>query len=140
MASSLLDTNIISQPIKRKPHEAALRWMLSTPREDAFLSVVTIQETRTGIELLKDGEKKERLEAWFRRTRRRFAGRILPVSEEVADRCGYLIAQLRANREFVDTNDVLLAATAYVHGLQVVTLNRKDFEPLAKLGVTVVEL
>ncbi len=138
MANSLIDTNILSQPLKPKPHEAAMRWLLSVPREETYLSVISIQEIRTGVELVKSAAKKQRLESWLGRTRRRFSGRILPVTEEVAEAAGRLVAGLRKGNDPVDPNDVLLAATAQVHGLEVVTLNRKHFKPLADLGVNLI--
>ena len=136
MENSLLDTNILSQPLKPKPHEAAIRWLVTTPRAQTFLSVVTIQETRTGLDMIKDMEKKQRLEAWFARVRRRYDGRILPVTEEVAEVAGTLVARLRKDNVTIGANDILIAATAAVHNLQIVTLNRKDFE---RLGVLVVD-
>ena len=134
---SLIDTDVLPQRIKPKPHEGAREWLLSMPREEVYLSVITIGETRAGIEMLPPGPKRDGLERWFRRIRRRHHGRILPVTEEIAEVSGRFTAQLRKAKKTAGANDMLLAATAYVHGLSVATLNVKHFE---ELGVELVEL
>jgi len=108
-----------------------MRWLSQLPAQEAFLSVVTIQEIRTGIELLAAGQKRRNLESWLGRDiRRGYAGRILPITEEIADRCGRLVAQLRRDAKTPAMNDMLIAATAQVHGLHLATLNVDDFEGL----------
>jgi predicted nucleic acid-binding protein len=129
--TSLLDTNVISQRIKPAPHEGVMKWLSQLPAQDAFLSVVTIQEIRTGIELLAAGQKRRNLELWLGRDiRRGYAGRILPITEEIADRCGRLVAQIRRDAKTPAMNDMLIAATAQVHGLQLATLDWDHFEGL----------
>jgi predicted nucleic acid-binding protein len=89
------------------------------PQQDTFLSVVTIQEIRTGIELLATGQKRRNLDVWIERDiRRGYSGRIFPVTEDVADVAGRLVARLRKAARTPATNDMLIAATAYVHGLR----------------------
>lgn len=134
--ASLVDGDVLSQKLKPRPHEQALRWIESTPQEETYLSVITLQEARTGIDMLNSGPKREGLEAWIGRTRLRFHGRILPVTEEIAEVSGRFTAQLRKAKKTPGANDMLLAATAYVHGLSVATLNVKHFE---ELGVELVE-
>ena len=108
-----------------------MRWLSQLPAQEAFLSVVTIQEIRTGIELLAAGQKRRNLESWLGRDiRRGYAGRILPITEEIADRCGRLVAQLRRDAKTPAMNDMLIAATAQVHGLHLATLNWDHFEGL----------
>ncbi len=129
--TSLLDTNVISQRIKPAPHESVMNWLSQLPAQDAFLSVVTIQEIRTGIELLAAGQKRRNLELWLGRDiRRGYAGRILPITEEIADRCGRLVAKIRRDAKTPAMNDMLIAATAQVHGLQLATLDWDHFEGL----------
>jgi predicted nucleic acid-binding protein len=135
--NNLLDTSVISHRIKPHPDEKVMRWLSQAPGEQAFLSVITIQELRTGVELLSAGRKRRDLETWLiRDIRRGYAGRILPVTEEIADTCGRLVAQVGIAGTTPETNDVLLAATALVHNLRVATLNRRHFE---RLGVELVE-
>jgi len=130
---SLLDTVVISQRIKPNPDERVMRWLSQLHEEEAFLSVVTLQELRTGVELLPAGRKRRDIESWLTSgVRQRYAGRILPITEEIANECGRLIARGKLQGALPETNDALLAATALVHGLQIATLNRKHFE---RLGV-----
>lgn len=132
---SLLDTVVISQRIKPNPDERVMRWLSQLHEEEAFLSVVTLQELRTGVDLLPAGRKRRDIESWLTSgVRQRYAGRILPITEEIANECGRLIARGKLQGALPETNDALLAATALVHGLQIATLNRKHFE---RLGVKV---
>lgn len=134
---SLLDTVVISQRIKPNPDERVMRWLSQLHEEEAFLSVVTLQELRTGVELLPAGRKRRDIESWLTSgVRQRYAGRILPITEEIANECGRLIARGKLQGALPETNDALLAATALVHGLQIATLNRKHFE---RLGVKVAD-
>ena len=133
----LLDTNIVSQRIKPDPHPKVLEWLRKLPIEQAFLSVVTIQESRTGFELLPQGKKRRNLEAWFESdVLGGYTGRVLPITEKVADMCGRLVATKRREGKTPEINDMLIAATARVHGLSIATLNHPHFE---KLGVELVK-
>ena len=133
----LLDTDIVAQRIKPTPHPRALDWLRKLPIEQAFLSVVTIQESRTGFELLDSGKKRRNLEAWFESdVLKGYAGRILPITAEIADMCGRLVAIKRRDGKTPEINDMLIAATARVHGLAIATLNHSHFE---KLGVELVK-
>lgn len=134
---SLLDTNVVSQRIKLRPHEGVMAWLRQANREETFLSVVTICEIRTGIELLLDKQKRRDLDSWLLKDiQRGYTGRILPVTEEIADLCGRLVARARKANTTPNINDALIAATAVVHRLTVATLNPKHFVPL---GVELVE-
>jgi toxin FitB len=134
---SLLDTSVVLQRIKKSPDERVVRWLSATHRDEAFLSVITLQELRTGIDLLPTGFKRRDLESWLvSDIHRGYDGRILPISEEIADVCGRLIARGKKAGAAPEMNDALIAATAQVHRLRVATLNRKHFE---RLGVELVE-
>jgi toxin FitB len=134
---SLLDTDVVSQRMKAAPNQSVMLWMGSVPKEKIFLSVTTILEIRTGIELMPAGRKQREMESWLANDiNQNYAGRILPITAEIADMCGRLVARRRKASETPGINDCLLAATALVHGLSVATLNRKHFE---KLGVELVE-
>ncbi len=134
--ASLLDTNIVSQRIKQTPEEGVVRWLSHIPQQDTFLSVITIQELRTGIELLPAGRKRRNLESWLNlEVRPHYAGRILPITEDIADIAGKLIAKGKKAGSVPDMADALIAATALVHGMSVATINQKHFE---RLGVELV--
>lgn len=114
-----------------------MQWLIQLEEASAFLSVVTLQELRTGVQLLPSGRKRRDLEQWLMvDIRRGYAGRILPITEEIADMCGRVIAKGKLAGSLPEANDALLAATALVYGLKVATLNRKHFE---KSGVELVE-
>jgi predicted nucleic acid-binding protein len=135
--ANLLDTNVVSQRVKVSPNESAVSWLSQLHELDAFLSVVTIQEIRTGIELLSAGQKRRNLETWLERDiRRGYSGRILPVTEEIAEVAGRFVARLRRTGKTPETSDMMIAATAHVHRLQLATLNRPHFEGL---GLVLVE-
>jgi predicted nucleic acid-binding protein len=128
---------VISQHVKATPDKGVMRWLGGVRREETFISVISLQEIRTGIELSPAGRKRNDLEYWLvNEINRSYSGRILPVTLQIADLCGKLIAQRRKASETPGINDCLLAATALVHGLSVATLNRKHFE---RLGVELVD-
>ncbi len=133
----LLDTNVVSQTSKLEPNVAVMRWWQQQDELSLMLSAIVFQELRFGIEMLQAGRKRDRLEEWLEvRLRGEFAGRILPVTAEIAELSGRLIAETKKAAHIADAGDALIAATARVHGLQVATLNRNHFE---RLGVWLVE-
>jgi predicted nucleic acid-binding protein len=107
--------------------------MRSVSEQDVFVSVVTLGELCRGISMRRrrDPADADRMQAWLDdEVRKAFAGRILPVTEAVALRLGELSAQRTR-----PVADALIAATALVHNLAVVTRNVADF---ADTGVVVV--
>lgn len=135
----LLDTNIVSQQMVDRPDISAARFLGATPQEDAFLSVITLMEVRAGIEKLNaESPKRTKLERWLtHRLPQKHAGRILPVSATIADAAGILLMAEKTAKRTPDIPDLLIAATAQVYGMEIVTLNRKHFETL---GVPLVDL
>ena len=133
----LLDTNVVSEPMRPRPNPGVLKWLGEVDEESTFISVVTITELRYGIERLATGTRRERLDGWLQRDLRlRFEGRILPVDFEVANACGGLISRSESLGRPIEPRDAFIAATAEVHGLTLVTRNVSDFEPTIKMIVT----
>lgn len=133
----LLDTNVVSQTSKLHPDIAVMRWWQQQDELSLMLSTIVFQEARFGIEMLSAGRKRDRLEEWLEiRLRREFVGRILPVTVEIAELSGRLMAATKKVAHTAEPADALIAATALVHGLKVATLNRDHFE---RLGVELVE-
>ena len=136
--SYLLDTVIVSQPDKPLPHASIMRWLEAHDSKDTFLSVMTLMEIRMGITMMPAGRRRSAhfhfLEAVIPAS---YAGRILPITAEIADDCGRLLGEARRAGAQVDASDALIAATARVHGLTIVTLNYKHF---SKLQVPLVKL
>ncbi len=126
----LIDTNIISEVRKgSRCHPSVAAWWSSVEDRDLFLSALTIGEIRKGVETLRvrDPDRARALEAWLRAIVQAFGPRILDVDGAVAESWGR-IAAIRS----VPVVDALLAATASMHGLVLVTRNATD---AAGLGV-----
>jgi predicted nucleic acid-binding protein len=133
----LLDTNIVSQTSKFQPDEKVMAWWFRQQAPSLMVSAIVFQELRYGIERLDPGSKRDRLDQWLEvQLRQQFIGRILPVTAEIADQAGRLIAFEKKAARTPDIADVLMAATAIVHGMAITTLNHKHFETL---GVELVE-
>jgi toxin FitB len=131
----LLDTNVLSELRRReRTNVIVAAWARSVEPADLFLSAVTILEIETGALLIgrRDVAQGKVLRAWIDdRVLPLFDGRVLPVDTAVALRCARLhVPDPRSER------DALIAATALVHGLTVVTRNLADFEPM---GVALVD-
>ena len=124
----LIDTNVISELRKGDRCDANVRaWFAAVEETDVFLSVLVLGEMRRGIERVRrrDPEQAVALEGWHAATARSFAGRILPVDEATTEAWGrmYFVRN-------VPVVDGLLAATAIVHGMTLVTRNVSDVEGL----------
>jgi predicted nucleic acid-binding protein len=133
----LLDTNVISEPMKVRPNAGVLAWLAEVDEDSVFLSVVTITELRYGVERLATGRRRDRLDGWLRKDlSSRFKGRILPIDLEIADACGRLVARSESAGRPIEPRDAFIAATAVVHGLTLVTRNASDFEATVKAVVT----
>ena len=121
--SYLLDTNILSETIKTTPNKGVLKWFNSTPSYALFISVITIGEIRKGIEIVKNDTKKSELVSWLDfELRPWFGNNIISIDQDIAERWGYISANTR-----VPAIDGLIAATAMVSNLTLVTRNIKDF-------------
>jgi predicted nucleic acid-binding protein len=123
--SYLLDTNIVSETVRRSPNKAVIAWLDGLPGESLFVSVLTLGEIRKGVETLNDRKRREKLRLWLEHELPAwFEDRVLPVDLAVADRWGRLLAEVGRP---VPTIDSLLAATALHHELRLVTRNAGDF-------------
>jgi len=128
--SFLVDTNVLSEARRRSP--PAVAWLRAVDPEALFLSVITIGEIAKGVAIRErtDPTAAAALARWLGGLRQTYADRILPIDDSVATAWG----QLMARRTF-PVPDGLIAATARVHNLRLVTRNADDF---AGSGVDVV--
>lgn len=120
----LLDTNIVSELRKSKPHGAVLAWLQSVDDRDLFLCAVTIGEIQAGIELtrVQDDEKAQQLSAWLDQLANSY--NVLPMTA-ITFRISATFMHAQSNTVI---EDAMIAACASQHGLIVVTRNVRDFE------------
>lgn len=125
----LLDTCVISELVRPKPEKPVVDWIHGQQEEHLYLSVMTLGEIRKGIERLADNRKRIRLGTWLDRDLKlRFTGRWLSVDNETAERWGLITADLLKRGIQVPVIDGLIAATALVHGMTLVTRNTRDVQ------------
>ncbi|MGH9551833.1 MAG: type II toxin-antitoxin system VapC family toxin [Terriglobales bacterium] len=130
----LLDTNVISEIRKRdRAHRKVASWVARTPVSEMGTSVIVLAEVRRGIELKRrnDPKQAESLDRWFAQMRTRLGDRVLPIDEPIAEAWALLRVP-----DPLPLIDGLLAATAKVHGLTLVTRIVAD---IARTGVSVLD-
>jgi predicted nucleic acid-binding protein len=130
----LLDTNIISEIRKgERAHPNVANWVLRTPVKEMGTSVLVLAEIRRGIELKRrqDAAQAEALDRWFAQMRTRIGDRVLPIDEPIAEAWALLSVP-----DPLPLIDGLLAATAKVHGLTLVTRNTAD---VVRTGVAILD-
>jgi hypothetical protein len=122
----LLDTNVVSELRKPKPHGGVLAWLNELQETQIYLSAVTISELQTGVELTRaqDPHKAAQIEAWIDLLEESF--QVLPMDAL----CFRQWARLMSGRPDNLLEDIMIAATARVHDLAVATRNEKDFTSL----------
>ena len=122
----LLDTNVVSELRRSRPHGAVLKWIADVPPEHLFLSAVTIGEIQAGIEITReqDSAKAEELESWLNNVLASYG--VLPLDASAFREWARLMHRSSATL----SEDAMIAAIAAVHRLTVVTRNVRDFDTL----------
>jgi toxin FitB len=120
----LLDTNVISELRKTKPHGAVLEWFAGVDSKHLYVSAVTLGEIQIGIEITRDQDlaKAQELDQWLARVTA--AHNVLPMDAA----CFREWARLMHRKSETLAVDAMIASTAKVHGLTMVTRNIGDFK------------
>jgi toxin FitB len=127
----LLDTNVVSEPRKARPHGAVVGWLATLRTEQIFVSSVTMAELQAGVELTRrqDRAKALEIESWLDSVERTFA--LIPMDT----RCFREWARLMSDQPDSLRTDAMIAATARIHGFEVATRDEGDFK---RLGVRLI--
>ena len=128
----LLDTNVVFELRRPRPHGGVVAWLETVPDEHLHLSAVTLGELQADVEITReqDPAKAEEIEAWIARVEQTW--NVVPMD----GRAFRTWARLMHRRSDTLIEDAMIAATAVVHNLVVVTRSLRDFEPL---GVTTLD-
>jgi predicted nucleic acid-binding protein len=123
----LLDTNVVSELRKPKPHGAVLAWIQSVADDELFISALTLGELQAGAERTRkqDREKAEDIDAWINQISKTYE--VIPMDASMFREW----ARLMEGRSDGLLEDAMIAATARVRGLAVATRNVRDFKGLA---------
>lgn len=132
----ILDTNVISEPMKPNANPAVRAWLDQQAAETLYLTAINLSELLVGIEILPDGKRKEGLGAALAElVARLFGSRILSFDQQAAMAYAPLINRARIGGRIISVADGQIAAIAAVHGFAVAT---RDTEPFVAVGVTVI--
>jgi predicted nucleic acid-binding protein len=123
----LLDTCVISEPLRKSPNPRLLQWWREQNELSLFLSTLVIGELEKGIQKLPASPRRETLLMTLESVIRQFESRVLPVDTAVGRRWGMLCAECERAGNPLPAVDGLIAATALTHDLVVVTRNVDDF-------------
>lgn len=131
----LLDTNVVSELMRREPDPTAAAWVDSRALHDLYISAVTRAEIELGIALLGEGRRKQGLQVVVARLFAEFHGRCLAFDERAARPYTEIVAGRRRAGRAITVEDAQIAAIALVGGLTLATRNTKDFKGIEDLSV-----
>jgi toxin FitB len=125
----LLDTNVVSEPLRPAPDTRVVEWIDAQPLETLFLSAITVAELRAGVALLPAGKRRAGLqESLETRVLPLFAGRVLPFDLGCTPAYAELMTKARASGLAIASSDGYIAAIAAANGLAVATRDTGPFE------------
>jgi len=132
----LLDTNVVSEPLRQAPEARVIEWIDAQPLETLFLSAITVAELRAGVALLPTGKRRASLqESLEKKVLPLFAGRVLPFDLACTQAYARLLAKARVAGLAIATADGYIAAIAAANGLAVAT---RDIRPFEAAGAAVI--
>lgn len=133
----LVDTNVISEPLRREPSAAVIEWLDAQNVETLFLAAISLAEMRFGVAALPAGRRRDWLHQNIeQRVVPLFRGRILPFDDAASDAYASLRAKARALGHTMAPADGFIAATAAANGLIVAT---RDVAPFEAAGLRVID-
>ena len=132
----LLDTNVVSEPLRPAPEARVIEWIDAQPLETLYLSAMTVAELRAGVALLPTGRRQAALhENLENRVLPMFVGRVLPFDLACTGAYAKLLAKVRKAGGGIETADACIAAVAFANGFTVAT---RDTSPFQAAGLTVI--
>jgi len=132
----LLDTNVVSEPLRQAPAPRVIEWIDAQPLETLFLSAITVAELRAGVALLPAGKRRTLLQdSLEKRVLPLFAGRVLPFDLACTKAYSQLTAKARASGAAIAPADGYIAAIAAANGFAVAT---RDTQPFEAAGISVI--
>ena len=132
----LLDTNVVSEPLRHAPEARVIEWIDAQPLETLYLSAITVAELRAGVALLPTGKRRIGLhDNLEKRVLPLFVGRVLPFDMACTNAYAELMAKARTAGLAIATADGYIAASAAANGFAIVT---RDTGPFQAAGLTVI--
>ena len=132
----LLDTNVVSEPLRLAPNVRVIEWIDAQPLETLYLSSITVAELRAGVALLPAGKRRSGLqESLEKRVLALFAGRVLPFDLACTHAYAQLMTKARAHGLSLGVADSYIAAIAATNGFAVAT---RDVGPFEVAGVSII--
>lgn len=133
----VLDTNVVSEPLKAAPAQAVVDWLDAQAPETLFLTSISLAELRAGVDVLPAGKRRNALaRALADRVLPMFGGRILPFEDRAAEAFGRIHAAARKAGNPIGFADCAIAAIATARGFMVATRDVRDFKGT---GVSIVD-
>ena len=124
--SYLIDTNVISEVLRKRPDPRVVEWLQNAEENSQFLSAISMGEIQKGIIRLPASTRRKDLEQWFQNLKTRYAARLLSFTEITASHWAQLRFELEKVGRVMPVLDSLIAATALEHDLAIVTRNAAD--------------
>jgi predicted nucleic acid-binding protein len=125
----LLDTNILSELRRPRPEPKVVKFIAAQSLENLYISSVTLAEIRFGIELVADIGRRADLNDWLtHKVRPMFDQRVLPITEDTMLKWRLLVEDGRKSGHTFSQPDLIIAATAFEHGMTLVSRDTSDYE------------
>lgn len=132
----LLDTNVVSEPLRPAPEVRVIEWIDAQPLETLFLSAITVAELRAGVAMLPAGKRRNSLHEYLeKRVLPSFVGRVLSFDPVCTSAYAQVLATARQAGSGIETADACIAAVALANGFIVAA---RDTSPFQVAGLTVI--